>query len=194
MEGGVVVNGGEDAGTGVGTFHQILHKPGVHLVGVGHIPVFALFREGVGFQPLQQFQVHAQGPVAVLGGVDVQVYQPWDNQLSRAVQQGQVLILPGQLGKSAGAAAVQAHQIAVGDGFQGLGVSAEADVAFQHERLSIKHGVAPFFVGGKSWLSAACPGPCPGRCLGYAPAGRRCPAGQCARRPSPESHHSCAGW
>ena len=168
------MHGSEGAQAGVGAPADILHKAGIGLLGIGEVPEPGLLGEGIGVEPIQQLQIHAEAPVGVLGGVDMEIGEAGQNQMAGIIQQGK-----GRIGlwygiKDTGAASVHAEQIAVGDGAEGVGVDTITEIALQEKRGSV-HGRAPLSLKCDFHLfTAAGRGPGSGKLIArlFAAAGR----------------------
>lgn len=91
---------------------QVVSEDAVGPPGVGGVGVFCLLGEGVGIQPVEQLEVHAQRPEGILGRVQVQVDEAGDDQPVPAVLDGNPLELLGQLGKNAGGLPFLADEVA----------------------------------------------------------------------------------
>ena len=76
----VGMDGREHTGTHRAEAPQVADKQAIHPLGVGRIRIFLLFREGVVLQPRQQFQIHRDTLVTVLGSVDVHIIHGGDQQ------------------------------------------------------------------------------------------------------------------
>lgn len=91
---------------------QVVSEDAVGPPGVGGVGVFCLLGEGVGIQPVEQLEVHAQRPEGILGRVQVQVDEAGDDQPVPAVLDGNPLEPLGQLGKNAGGLPFLADEVA----------------------------------------------------------------------------------
>ena len=141
QKGGGSVEGGKDAGAGVGAVLHVLHKAGIGLAGVVQVGVPGLLGEGVPVQPVQQLQVHAQATEGVLRGVDVEVHQTGNHQMAAPVLHRQVGVLLRQGLKHAGRPAVQTDQPPVLDGVEMAGISAPAEVALECKAALFHHNL-----------------------------------------------------
>ena len=134
------MHGGKRAQAGVGAPADVLHKAGIGLSCIGEVPEPGLLREGVGVQPVQQFQIHAEAPVGVLGRVDVEIGETRQDQMSGIIQEGKGCIGLWYGVKDTGAASVQTEQIAARHGTQGVGVDTITEIALQEKRGSVHDG------------------------------------------------------
>ena len=131
----------EDDGTGGGAVAQVVRKDLVGVAGIGEVRVLGLLREGVGVQPVQELQVHAQAAEGVLGRVDVDIAHAGDDELAGAVDERQLGVALGELTEDAGGLAVNADQVAVLGAGDLLRARAVADVALDHEGLGLSLGI-----------------------------------------------------
>ena len=159
------VEGGKDRRPGGGSPPQVLHKQAIGPLGVIQVGKFGLLGEGVGVQPVQQLHIHAQPPVSILGGVDVEVHQAGDHQPPAEVIPGQALVLLWDPGKHPGASALQTDQNAVGHGLQMGAVLAVTEIPLEEEGFGF-HGCS--FLGSRPETQRAAAGD---GCRSPAPAG-----------------------
>ena len=103
----------EDRRAGGRGGRQPVREDAVGSFGIGGVGVFRLLGEGVGVQPVEQLEVHAQRPEGILRRVQVQVDEAGDDQPVLAILDGDPPEPLGQLGKDAGGFPLFADEVAL---------------------------------------------------------------------------------
>ena len=124
---------GEDGRARRGAAAQMVHKAGVRAVGIVEVGIFGLLWEGIGIEPLEQLEVHAEAAEGELRRVDMQIGHAGEDELSGIVQQRQRGILRRKRGAYARDAAALADEEAVVHGLHRVRVGAEAQTALQYK-------------------------------------------------------------
>ena len=127
------MHSGKDTASGGGRPSQVIGEGLIGLPGVSQIGVAALFGKGADIEPVQQFQIHPQSPEGVLGGVDVEIGETGNDQLSGTVDEGKTGIPVGENREGSGAAAVHADEEAARYSPQVLGVPAVTQISVQNK-------------------------------------------------------------
>ncbi len=78
--GRVAVNGSKNDRAHRTETNHILHKSTIHLTGIAGIGKTCFLRKSIGIEPRQQFEVHRQPHIAILGGMDVHIVHSRDKQ------------------------------------------------------------------------------------------------------------------
>ena len=142
-ESGLGVGGGEDGGAGGEATFQSVNKAAVGGPGIGGVLIPGLLREGVGVEPVQKLQVHAQPPKRKLGSVQMQVHKARNNQLISVVPQRIRRVFLRNFRKDALAEPILTDQITVFHTFPGIGPGAVENMPFDNRFV---HGIPPFCI------------------------------------------------
>ena len=114
---------------------QIVDKQRVRTACVVRVGIACFLREGLGVQPVQQFEVHAERAERILRCVRVQVDQTGDDELSGVVVHRERCKAFGQGGEDTGAYTIFTDHILIFTDGHVLRGAAPENIALEYKRI-----------------------------------------------------------